>query len=280
MSTIAPTNDTNAHAHFDKLATEYAKMTGGVSVRIGEQCMPYLPALTSSTRILDSACGPGIMTKLILEQAASQGIDPPPHIVGIDLAQGMIDLFNLSAENLGWKTVESKLMSAEDLVGLEDESFDIVVMNFGIFMVPDADKCAREMYRVLKPGGVVVATTWKRSAPVDILENVVSRIKPEDLASVFPISKDWLKANKLENTLKAGGFDNVEIQLGRTFWMNENSDEFVAVITGPFFQRIWKDWGEEDQAKLLPLVKEEVADEMQKDDAMEMVAWLGIGRKQ
>ena len=76
----------------------------------------------------------------------------------------MADLVRGKAAENRWKSVETDVLDARDLKTLNSNTFTHVITNFGF--VPDAKdlsgplKAAKEMYRVLKPGGVTVVTTW------------------------------------------------------------------------------------------------------------------------
>lgn len=201
-------------------------------------------------------------------------------MLGIDNAQGMIEHFEGKKETYGWTRTESKVMSAETLEGLEDGSFDAVVMNFGIFALPDAVKGAKEMHRVLKKGGVAIVSTWKKSAPVDVLENAIGAIRPEEKESVFPISKEWLKREKLSQVMSDGGFESVEVESFDSYWKNDSLDEFLEAMTGPFWQRIWAHWSEEEKARLKPeILKGLSSEEKDNGGTLDMIAWICVARK-
>jgi ubiquinone/menaquinone biosynthesis C-methylase UbiE len=266
---------------FDSQAAEYERMVGGTTRRIAEKCLPYLPPITSTSRFLDNGSGPGIVTRLILDTAAEQGINPLPHVTAVDIAPGMIAQVEANAEHSGWTTVDSHVLSAENLEGIQSDAYDGVVMNFALFALPDAVKGAREMLRVLKPQGVAVVTTWKKSAPVEVLEKAVAAIRPQDTANVFPISKDWLTMEKVRDTMVAGGFSKVSVKEERSVWKNSSQEELLSVLTGPFWQRIWANWSEEEKARLKPEIMKQIQNETgEKGVEMEIIAWICAGVKE
>jgi ubiquinone/menaquinone biosynthesis C-methylase UbiE len=265
--------------YFNSTAGIYEKLTGGSTRRVAEACLPYLPPLTSTMRILDNASGPGIVTRLILEAAAAKGVSPPPTILAVDNAEAMISQFEANKASLGWMTAQSKVLSAERLEGVADASFDAVVMNLGLFALPDAAAGAREMHRVLKPGSVAVVTTWKHSGPVSLLERTVRAIRPGEERSVLPISKDWLLAEKVKGVMEQGGFRDVVVREERTVWKNVSVEDLIDVFTGPFWQRIWKDWSEEEKARLKPEILKNLSDVEKERAEMEMIAWICVGTK-
>jgi SAM-dependent methyltransferase len=59
-----------------------------------------------------------------------------------------------TSKRLEWKQVDATTLP------FKDESFDVVVCQFGLMFVPDKVTAIRETYRVLKPGGRFVFNVW------------------------------------------------------------------------------------------------------------------------
>jgi ubiquinone/menaquinone biosynthesis C-methylase UbiE len=99
--------------------------------------------------ILDLGCGTGALTKLCCI------VHPDARIVGLDPATKMLE----EARNrVNKPRVSFEEGSAADLGMFRSASFDTVVSNFALHHLSHEDKrvCAREVYRVLRPGGVFV----------------------------------------------------------------------------------------------------------------------------
>jgi ubiquinone/menaquinone biosynthesis C-methylase UbiE len=114
--------------------------------------------ITSSSCVLDNACGTGIVTSLIKIE------HPNVRVLGADLAPGMIDTFKAKAQKEEWKNVETKVIDSRKLDGVEDAVFSHVITNFG-FTPGTEDKSgpqqvAKEIWRVTGERGVAVVTTW------------------------------------------------------------------------------------------------------------------------
>ncbi|KAI1097488.1 hypothetical protein F4804DRAFT_339151 [Jackrogersella minutella] len=116
-----------------------------------------MSSYSSSSHILDSASGPGIVTKILLSPSIAHvpvpglPISPPPRV-----------------------------QDSEGLSRFKYAEFDAAVMNLGIFALKDPVAGASEMYRVIKPGGHVAATTWKVRQPVEVLQGAVDAIRPKN----------------------------------------------------------------------------------------------------
>jgi ubiquinone/menaquinone biosynthesis C-methylase UbiE len=99
--------------------------------------------------VIDIGCGTGIIAFLALEAGAKR-------VICGDISGMMLEMGKKSATILGYgnERIQFHQFDAESLP-FEDNSFDIVItgMAFGLF--PDQERAAREMYRVLRPGGTV-----------------------------------------------------------------------------------------------------------------------------
>src|SRR4051794_32683343 len=98
-------------------------------------------------RTLEIGAGTGYFT-LNLLRAGLIG-----EAVASDISQGMLDELAQSAERLGLE-VDTVRAEAESLP-FEDESFDLVFGHAVLHHLPDLDASFAELYRVLRPGGMI-----------------------------------------------------------------------------------------------------------------------------
>jgi len=82
-------------------------------------------------------------------------------VTGIDNSKGMLEKAREKATNM--KNVTLLLMDAEHLE-FPDNSFDYVVTTFVLCTIPDSVKALKEMRRVLKPSGELIALEHVRSS--------------------------------------------------------------------------------------------------------------------
>lgn len=116
-------------------------------------------ALTPGERVLDVGCGTGVLTRM-----AAQAVGLSGHAVGIDPAPGMIGVARQHAARTGSRA-EFKLAAIERLP-FDDSSFDVVLSSMMLHHLPPDLKHdgLAEVYRVLKPGGRLVAVDIDRPA--------------------------------------------------------------------------------------------------------------------
>ncbi len=112
--------------------------------------------VTAGQRILDVACGTGNAALA----AAARGA----RVTGLDAAPRLVSVAAERAQAAG--------VHADWVVGdamalpFEDDAFDAAVSVFGVIFAPDAARAAAELERVVRPGGVIIVTSWVGRGPL------------------------------------------------------------------------------------------------------------------
>jgi arsenite methyltransferase len=97
--------------------------------------------------ILDVGCGAGVDTLIAGMMVGSTG-----KAVGIDMVPEMVERAKQNLARTSLQSVEFHESSAEHL-GFPDQTFDVVISNGAINLIPDKPKALTEVFRVLKPNG-------------------------------------------------------------------------------------------------------------------------------
>lgn len=154
---IKPYNDKEGKAEqveqmFDNIAPAYdtmnRTMTAGIDRRWRKIAVKMLSAY-NPRRILDVATGTGDLALLLQRKLQ------PDVLVGIDLSENMLEIAARKAERAG---VSDRLVfEKQDCLSMSfaDNSFDAVTVAYGVRNFEHLDKGFAEMFRVLKPGGVL-----------------------------------------------------------------------------------------------------------------------------
>ncbi|MFN2289866.1 MAG: methyltransferase domain-containing protein [Anaerolineae bacterium] len=138
---------TTAHAHgvTPGLKQDYATRTAS------RQAAFVLPYLRQGMDLLDAGCGPGTITVGLAQAVA------PGHVTGIDHDLEHVRAASNLAEARGLANVTFRSGDALSLP-FEGGTFDAAFENDLLTHLPqDAVRVAREVYRVLKPGGFFAA---------------------------------------------------------------------------------------------------------------------------
>jgi arsenite methyltransferase len=106
-----------------------------------------LGRLSPGELVLDVGCGAGTDTLV-----AAQMVAPEGRVTGIDMTREMIAKAQSAAAEMGAKNVQFLEGDVERLP-FGEESFDVVISNGVVDLIPDKDAVFSELGRVLRPGG-------------------------------------------------------------------------------------------------------------------------------
>jgi SAM-dependent methyltransferase len=119
-----------------------------------------LGPLEPGERVLDLGCGAGTDTLV-----AAQMVGPGGRVTGIDMTPEMLARARAAAEEMGATNVDFVESEVEQLP-FDDESFDVVISNGVIDLIPDKDAVFSEIYRVLEPSGRIQVADVSIQRPV------------------------------------------------------------------------------------------------------------------
>jgi SAM-dependent methyltransferase len=119
--------------------------------------------LKAGQRVLDLGTGTG---SVAMRAAALVG--PAGKIIGVDISPEMLAVTRQRLVEAGYPNVDLREGRAEQLPA-DDEAFDAVLASLSLMYVLDRAAAAREMRRVLRPGGRFVAAVWAAAERCDIV---------------------------------------------------------------------------------------------------------------
>ena len=136
---------------FDRMAPRYDLINHLVSFgrdRSWRRKVASLLPPRRNQRVLDLATGTADQLLFLFEQGRRV-----QSVVGMDMAERMLDIGRKKIERQGLSGVASLTMGSAIDIPADDKQFDVVTISFGIRNVTDVSEALKEMYRVLKPGG-------------------------------------------------------------------------------------------------------------------------------
>jgi demethylmenaquinone methyltransferase / 2-methoxy-6-polyprenyl-1,4-benzoquinol methylase len=144
---------------FDTIAPQYDRLnrmlSGGIDLWWRKRALRYLQAQPPQ-QVLDVATGTAdvaIMTARMLK---------PRAIMGIDIANQMLDFGRVKIRNAGLEGVITLETGDSENLRFADGAFDAVTVAFGVRNFENLEKGLAEMLRVLRPGGRVVILEFSR----------------------------------------------------------------------------------------------------------------------
>jgi demethylmenaquinone methyltransferase/2-methoxy-6-polyprenyl-1,4-benzoquinol methylase len=141
------------HHVFEKISGNYDKMNSVISfqqhIKWRNDTMKRMNVQPGS-KALDVCCGTADWTIALAEATGPSG-----EVTGLDFSQNMLKVGREKVEKLKLNHVTLIHGNAMELP-FPDNSFNYVTIGFGLRNVPDYLQVLKEMYRVLKPGGIAV----------------------------------------------------------------------------------------------------------------------------
>ena len=122
----------------------YEIFMGRWSELLAQKFLP-LADIVPSGRVLDVACGTGVLTKALAEAGA--------HVIGIDASEGYLEgaRRDRSHTNIAYELGDIRHMR------FDNASFDAAVSTLALDVLPQIERVVAEMKRVTRPGGVVAS---------------------------------------------------------------------------------------------------------------------------
>lgn len=188
---------------------------------------PWAPLLVeaarvvSGDRVLDVACGTGIVARI-----AAERIGPTGRVVGVDLNPGMIAVARSLPAPVG-APIEWLEGSALDLQ-LNDVSFDAVLCQQGLQFFPDKAVALKEMRRVLDRRGRLALSVWHGTGPYNnAVSDALARWVSNEAAVRFSATRQVPTAEELRHLATGAGFSAVEVRISRIDVHLPHLDKFV-----------------------------------------------------
>lgn len=154
--------------------------------------------LSPGDRLLDIACGTGILARAASEQLGGAG-----RIVGIDINPDMLAVARARAPEIDWREGTASALPLAD-----GEQFDIVTCHQGLQFFPDKPAAALEMRRALAKGGRLAVATWRSDEEVPFYCEL-RKVAERHLGPITDRRYGFGDAAAIEALLGRAGFDDV-----------------------------------------------------------------------
>lgn len=200
---------------FARQAETFAVWAENVDVDVGARFGAALGEAARG-RLIDIACGPGVVTAALAPKAAS--------VVAFDATEPMLAKARARCAEAGVRNVTFKIGDAENLP-FADAEFDGAVSRAAVHHFAQPQRAFEEMFRVLRPGGAVVIADVisSENAEESRLHNAIERLRDPSHVRMLP-------ASELDSCARRAGFCNLDTA---TWEMNRELDEWLAIVSDP-----------------------------------------------
>jgi SAM-dependent methyltransferase len=180
----------------------YERLMGRWSRLAGDQFLDWL-GMPQGLRWLDVGCGNGAFTEAIIAKAA------PAEVTGVDPSEGQLAYARTRS---GTKSAQFRQADAQALPFAE-KSFDAAIMALVITFVPDPLKAAREMVRVVRPGGMVATYMWdilNGGLPLDPIHRAMHAM---GMTVPVPPGTDASRQDTMRQVWEKAGLQSIETRV-------------------------------------------------------------------
>lgn len=171
-------------------------------------------------RVLDVACGTGIVASVAAERAGAAG-----SVAGVDLNPGMLAVARSTAASgapISWHE------AAADALPFPDGAFDLVLCQLGLQFFPDRLGALREMRRVLAPSGrTLVLVPGPAAELFAILEDALAAHFTPEVAAFVQVVFSLHEPDELRGLLADAGFRRVDARAHSTTLQLPPPEEFL-----------------------------------------------------
>lgn len=169
-------------------------------------------------RILDVACGTGIVARLVFKKSGNTS-----SVTGLDINPGMLAVAReVSPPEINWMEA-----SAEEIPA-EDNTFDVVLCQISLMFVPDKRKALGEMYRVLKPKGRILLSAPGPASPVwEAFAEVLNETAGQQAAGFVKQVFSLHDANEVLRDMRNANFNTISIHNYRKKFLLPSSKDFL-----------------------------------------------------
>ena len=161
--------------------------------------------LQPGERVLDVACGTGVVTRLAAERVGATG-----SVTGLDINPAMLAVAGSvtpSDMSIDWREANAQSMP------FSESAFDVVLCQMGLQFVPGKLIALREMRRVLATGGRAVISVPGPTPPLfAIMTDALARHLSPEVASFGDLVFSMHDVDELRELIRSAGFRNVNVE--------------------------------------------------------------------
>ena len=165
-------------------------------------------------RILDVATGTGWAARRIAARGAT--------VTGVDLGTEVIEAAKELSSNIDFRVGDAEALP------FPDNHFDAVISTFGVMFARDPEAVARELARVVRPGGRVSLANWAIGGSVHDMFQLIRSYKPAE-QNPAPSPFEWGSSGRVVELL--GDHFEVEFESGTSFFQPESGEKAWATFS-------------------------------------------------
>lgn len=258
------------------VAEDYAASTISVMRPFAAEAvrLARLPDYPGPTRVVDIAAGPGTLSLLAAEHAA--------RVEALDFSEPMIRQLENAVAAAGFGNVTARVGDGQALP-YADAEFDAGFSMFGLMFFPDRARGFAELFRVLRPGGVAVVSSWAPIEQSTWMQMAWRALGSADPELAQPVSDPGGLANPevFTREMSAAGFERVAVVPHTVELVFADADELLARFTrgSAPLELMRRSIGEEAVAARIEAMRGYLTEHYRPGTPLSTTAYLGVGHK-
>jgi ubiquinone/menaquinone biosynthesis C-methylase UbiE len=193
-------------AAWERKASRYDDTWGSVTSQPIEKVLALVDARKNAS-LLDIGCGPGHFC----DAAFKLGMQ----VAGCDYSSEMLKIARENYPNYSFTQADAEALS------IQNDSFDIVILNYLLLHVSNQNKVLTEANRILKPEGKLAFTIWLAPTESPGLGLIFSALKQFADMSVIPPAQnlfEYSSEDRARDFLSKIGFNEIQAFRFETAW--------------------------------------------------------------
>lgn len=256
---------------WDLVADGYAEFAPVIMRPFADRAL-QLASVTSSYQVIDVAAGTGALS-----------LRAAPHVAqvhAIDFSGPMIERLITAAGAAGLTNIEASVGDGQALP-FDSDRFDAGFSMFGLMFFADRGKGFAELFRVLRPGGTAVVSSWAPVAESPLMRMMFGAYRAADSGIREPQPNALENPEVFQTEMCRAGFEAVSVQRHSTALTFADADrlwETMARSSAPL-GLMRRNVGEQIWAERVAVMTSYLAEHYRPQQPLSTTAFLGIGQK-
>jgi len=206
----------------------------GTTLQIVGESLCEAVDLEAGSQVLDVACGNGNASLAAAHRFCK--------VTGLDYVP---ELLHRAGERARAERLDIAFIEGDaERLPFADASFDAALSTYGIMFAPDQEQAAREIVRVVKPGGKIGLANWTPEGFIGQLLKTVGKHVPPPAGVASPIF--WGMETRLEELFR--GTRSIQVTRREFVFRYESAAHFIDVFRR-YYGPTYKAFGALDEAR-------------------------------
>jgi ubiquinone/menaquinone biosynthesis C-methylase UbiE len=175
-------------------------------------------ALAPGMRVLDVACGTGIVARLAHRRLGASGA-----VVGVDVSPPMLNVAHEIEPGVDWRVGDAAALPIA-----ADERFDRVFCQQGLQFFADRQTAVRQLHRALEPNGLALVSVWRSAEEMPVFA-ALQRAAERHAGPINDERYAFGDGAALERLLSDAGFRDVQVETMSIAHRFEDGAELVRM---------------------------------------------------